>query len=98
MSVSVKSAERDAQDARAQLMGTLTALRGRLAPRALAAEGADALAQKTHSMLQTTEQAARDRPMTAGTSILALIAAIGLRLWLARRKPADRETSLADAG
>jgi len=79
--VHIASAKAEASAAKARLLATVDTLRHRLDPQVLAAEQAEAIGAKAYTLMRS--RPAR-RAITAG-GILAVLAALGAFVWLARR-------------
>lgn len=90
----VDRADANAKAARADLLATVSELRLRLDPRVIAAEGMETLVDRTHDATRRTSDAARANPIMTAGGLAAVLAAIGLRIWLVRRaKSQAAETS-----
>ncbi len=70
--------------ARSRFMGAAKIVRGRLAPKALAADAAEAVAMRTMLAVGKPGSTRRNRILAAGATAAAFAAAIGLRFWHAR--------------
>jgi ElaB/YqjD/DUF883 family membrane-anchored ribosome-binding protein len=73
------SAKRDAEAAKARLLGTAHELQERLTPKNLAETALDALRDKGQAAAQGAARAVRSRPMTAAAAAAGLVALIACK-------------------
>lgn len=89
----VDRAEARSDAAREQMVRTAFALRERLDPRVLIAERAEHLLARAQMAASAFGDTAKTRPVATTSSLIAFVAAVALRFWLARKTNEPAETS-----
>ena len=85
----VIDAQRRSDAARQRLLETTAELRERLTPRALVSGAIENVSRRTENLLDTAQATARRSPLTTASGVAAFLVAVGLRLWIARRKSSE---------
>jgi len=73
------AAKRDAEAARARLLGTAYELQGRLAPRNLAENAIEALRDKSQAAAEGAANVVRRRPLAATAAVAGLLALVAFK-------------------
>jgi hypothetical protein len=82
----VSYAEREVVRSRTQFIATLAEIRRRTDPRVIATEAAENMMGRASHLIDATATAVRARPTLTLGGLAAFMMALGLRIWLARRK------------